>query len=180
MILLSPDTIFDQLYNVDQLSCEDGFYNSVNSSEGFNCKACECNTISNVCSETYDKRTGVCQRYCNKKHRRNILDSGRRNRRCVTGCPSGAVSGCYGKLITTPPFIRDDIEKVDTYGFSQHWIIRENKSVDRFRTCYIKVEGTCCWEIADNNGNTEEFGIGDEKEPKIWYITKIKTKKCAY
>merc|ERR1711971_1528102 len=62
MILLSPDTIFDQLYNVDQLSCKDGFYNSVNSSGGFNCKACDCNTVLatiETCNET-----GDCQRYC--------------------------------------------------------------------------------------------------------------------
>ena len=100
MILLSPDTIYDQLYNVDQLFCKDGFYNSVNTSEGFNCKACECNAISNVCSQTYDKRTSACycQGYCYKELRRNISDTGRRNRRCVT-CEGGAVPGCNGTLI---------------------------------------------------------------------------------
>ena len=180
MILLSPDTIFDQLYNVDQLFCKDGFYNSVNSSEGFNCKACECNTISNVCSEMY-KRTSACQSYCYKELRRNISDTGRRNRRGVTSGQQegGAVSGCNGTLITTPTFKRGNIEKVDTDGFSQHWNIKANKINDRAITCYIKVVGTCCWEITDNYGYTEEFGIGDEKEPKIWYITTIKTKKCA-
>ena len=179
MILLSPDTIYDQLYNVDQLFCKDGFYNSVNTSEGFNCKACECNAISNVCSQTYDKRTSACycQGYCYKELRRNISDTGRRNRRCVT-CEGGAVPGCIGTLITTPPFKRGKIEKVG-FGFSHHWNIKANKRNNRAITCYIKVVGTCCWKITDNYGYTEEFGIGDEKEPKIWYIKTIKTKKCT-
>merc|ERR1711971_751906 len=135
MILLSPDTIFDQLYNVDQLFCKDGFYNSVNSSEGFNCKACECNAISNICSQTYDKRTSACQGYCYKELRKNIVDTGRRNRRYVTGWEGRAVPGCNGTLITTPPFKRGKIEKVDTDGFSQHWNIKANKRKNRAITC---------------------------------------------
>jgi len=99
----------------------------------------------------------------------------------VTGDTGGGndVGGCDGKLISDPPFARGDIEKVDTDGFSQHWLINANKKKDKARTSYIKIEGTCCWEITDRHGETEEFGLGDAKEPKIPYIKIIKTKKCA-
>ena len=159
MILLSPDTIFDQLYNVDQIFCKDGFYNSLDSSEVFNCKACNCNNQNN-------NRVARCIT-CPPMPESNVC-----NKR------TGKCFGCSGKLITTPPFKRDVIEKIDADGFRQHWRIKANKREDRLRTRSIKVEGTCCWEITDKHGGTEEFGLGDEKEPKIWYIKTIKTKKC--
>jgi len=100
---------------------------------------------------------------------------------CVTGCPDNSVgvSGCSGKMIVEDTFKRGDIEKVDTDGFSQHWKIRANEKKDKARTSYIEIKGTCCWEIADRNGETQEFGLGDAKEPRIAYIKTIKTKKCA-
>merc|ERR1740129_2151980 len=110
MILLSPDTIFDfdPLYNVNQF-CKDGFYNSVNSSEVFDCKACDCNT-------TIQNRMGPTN-FCNKR----------------TGhCLVGGNTGCFGKLIASPSFRRGNIEKVDTDGFSQHWIIRSSSKKDKY------------------------------------------------
>jgi len=99
----------------------------------------------------------------------------------VTGDTGGGndVGGCDGKLISDPPFARGDIEKVDTDGFSQRWEIRINKKRDKARTTFIKIEGTCCWEITDRHGETQDFGLGDEKEPRISYIKTIKTKKCT-
>merc|ERR1712051_82303 len=88
------------------------------------------------------------------------------------------VSGCQGKMVVKPPFKRGNIEKVDTNGFSQHWEIKANKKKNRARTEYIKIEGTCCWEISDRHGETEDFALGQEKEPRIAYIFTIKTKKC--
>jgi len=98
----------------------------------------------------------------------------------VTGDTGGGndVGGCDGNLISDPPFSRGVIEKVDTDGFSQHWRIKANEKKDRARTDYIKIEGTCCWEISDRHGETEEFALGQEKQPKIAYINQIKTKKC--
>jgi len=96
-----------------------------------------------------------------------------------TGKRFAGVAGCEGKMVVTPPFRRGNIEKVDTDGFSQHWKIRANEKRDKARTSYIKIEGTCCWEITDRHGETEEFGLGEAKEPKIAYIKTIKTKKCA-
>jgi len=109
----------------------------------------------------------------------SALDS--TNGGCVTGCPDNSlgVSGCSGKMIVEDPFKRGDIEKVDTDGFSQHWKIKANEKKDRARTSYIEIKGTCCWEITDRHGETEEFGLGEAKEPKIAYIKTIKTKKCA-
>jgi len=103
------------------------------------------------------------------------------NKGCITGCDPdniGGVSGCSGKMIVEETFKRGDIEKVDTNGFSQHWEIKANKKKNRARTEYIKIEGTCCWEIADRHGETEDFALGQEKEPRIAYIFTIKTKKC--
>jgi len=100
---------------------------------------------------------------------------------CVTGCTDSGndVGGCDGKLISDPPFARGDIEKVDTDDFSAYWLIQANKNSNKARTSHIKIEGTCCWEIADRNGETQEFGLSQEGEPKIAYIKTIKTKKCA-
>jgi len=86
--------------------------------------------------------------------------------------------GCDGKMIVIPKFRKAKLAKVDTNGFSQHWEIKANKKKDRARTEYIKIEGTCCWEIADRHGETEDFALGQEKEPRIAYIFTIKTKKC--
>merc|ERR1711971_1217884 len=91
---------------------------------------------------------------------------------------SVGVSGCSGKMIVEKEFQRGDIEKVDTDGFSQHWTIKANKKRDKARTNNIKIEGTCCWVILDRHGETEEFALGEEKEPRIAYIYTIKTKKC--
>jgi len=97
----------------------------------------------------------------------------------ITGTPgSGGVTGCDGKIIVRPSFRRGKIEKVDTDGFSQHWTIIANKRKDKARTNNIKIEGTCCWEISDRHGDTEEFALGQEKQPRIAYILSIKTKKC--
>ena len=167
MILLSPDTIFDQLYNVDQVFCKDEFYNSVNSSEVFNCKACDCNNPNN--NRAAMGVTGP------PNYPKSIWYNPICNKRTGECYPAG----CYGKLIATPLFRRGNIEKTDTKGFSQHWLIKMGTRKDRSRTVYIKVVGTCCWEIADRHGETQEFRPGEEKEPKIWYIKTIKTKKCA-
>jgi len=87
--------------------------------------------------------------------------------------------GCAGKMIVVPKFRKAKLKKVDTDGFSQHWKIKANEKKDRARTSYIEIKGTCCWEITDRHGETEEFGLGEAKEPKIAYIKTIKTKKCA-
>ena len=47
------------------------------------------------------------------------------------------------------------------------------------RTNYISIEGTCCWVIKDRHGETEELGLGQSKEPRIAYISEIKSKKCT-
>jgi len=96
-----------------------------------------------------------------------------------TGNRVEGVAGCEGKMVVTPSFKRGNIEKVNTDGFSQHWKIRANNKKDNARTTFIKIEGTCCWEITDRHGETQDFGLGDEKEPRISYIKTIKTKKCA-
>jgi len=87
--------------------------------------------------------------------------------------------GCDGKMIVVPKFRKANLVKVDTDGFSAYWLIRANKNSNKARTSHIKIEGTCCWEIADRNGETQEFGLSQEGEPKIAYIKTIKTKKCA-
>ena len=173
MILLSPDTIFDQLYDVDQIFCKDGFYNSVNSSEPvtpsvsdspsqplssakgarvflvnssevFKCKACDCDTKSNLC----DKRTGTCF--------------------------------CEGKLLTTNRRVRGGTyKKMATHGFSRRYKFLRNYRKNRIRTNYIKVVGNCCWQISGRNHTTEEFRPGEEKKPKIAYIKMFEAKQCA-
>ena len=71
LMFSGPYTIFDQLVEVDQLFCKDGFYDSDNSTEKWDCHDCQCltnHTIddSNVCAkeggkcpckENYDSRT---------------------------------------------------------------------------------------------------------------------------
>ena len=69
--------------------------------------------------------------------------------------------------------------KVDDDGFSQHWNIKANAKKDKARTNLIEITGTCCWVITDRHGETEEFGLGEKKQPRIAYIKTIKTKKCA-
>ena len=61
LMFSSPYTIFDQLVEVDQLFCKDGFYDSDNSTEKWDCHDCQCltnHTIdeSNVCG----KEDGKC------------------------------------------------------------------------------------------------------------------------
>merc|ERR1719319_1856689 len=87
--------------------------------------------------------------------------------------------GCNGKMIVVPKFRKANLVKVDTNGFSKHWEIRVNKKKDKARTTFIKIEGTCCWVITDRHGETQDFGLGDEKEPRISYIKTIKTTKCT-
>jgi len=54
----------------------------------------------------------------------------------------------------------------------------KNYRRDRHRFEFIKVHGTCCWEIADRSGETEIFRPGQERVPRIAYVTKIKTVAC--
>ena len=71
-----------------------------------------------------------------------------------------------------------DFRKSIKEGFVQVFKIKANENRDRVRTNYISIEGTCCWEIKDRHGETEELGLGQSKEPKIAYISQIKSKKC--
>ena len=71
-----------------------------------------------------------------------------------------------------------NFRKSSEKGFAQVFQIKANKEKDRVRTNYISIEGTCCWEIENRNGETEELGLGQSKEPKIAYISQIKSKKC--
>ena len=64
-------------------------------------------------------------------------------------------------------------------GFGKSFTIKCNKSKDGCRTNNIEIKGTCCWEIFDRNGNDQEFTPGQDKEPNIAYIRKLKTKKCV-
>ena len=63
-------------------------------------------------------------------------------------------------------------------GFVQVFQIKANKKKNRARTNYISIEGTCCWVIENRHGETEELGLGQSKEPKIAYISQVKSKKC--
>jgi len=86
--------------------------------------------------------------------------------------------GCDGKMIVVPKFKRANLEKVDTDGYDQRWIIKANKDKDRVRTTYITIEGTCCWEITDRHGNSETIKSGWEGVPSISHLKIIDTKKC--
>merc|ERR1719400_740502 len=98
----------------------------------------------------------------------------------VTGDTGGGndVGGCDGKLISDPPFARGDIEKVDTEGFSQHWLIKANKRRDTARTNFIKIEGTCCWEITDRHGETQDFGPAMKRNPEFRISKQLKQRNA--
>ena len=64
-------------------------------------------------------------------------------------------------------------------GFDKSFTIKCNKNKDGCRTNNIEIKGTCCWEIFDRSGNDQEFTPGQDKEPNIAYISKLKTKKCV-
>merc|ERR1719319_1113188 len=82
--------------------------------------------------------------------------------------------GCNGKMIVVPKFRKANLVKVNTDGFSQHWKIRANNKKDNARTTFIKIEGTCCWVITDRHGETQDFGLGDEKEPEFRISKQLK------
>ena len=68
--------------------------------------------------------------------------------------------------------------KVVDNGFTKIFGIGCNRRRNRCRTKNIKIEGTCCWEISNRHGETEEFKLGHDKTPRIAYISRLKTKKC--
>jgi len=82
---------------------------------------------------------------------------------------------CKGELIITPELPR-------TFKKCQEGNLRctvfKNKRKNRHRFQFIRVHGTCCWEISDRYGETEIFGPGQERQPKIAYVSKMKTVAC--
>ena len=72
-----------------------------------------------------------------------------------------------------------DFRKENEDGFGKKFSIQCNKNKDGCRTNNIEIKGTCCWEIFDRHGNSQDFTPGQDKEPTIAYISKLKTKKCV-
>lgn len=103
---------------------------------------------------------------------------------CSIGCPPETPrlpDGCKGKLIAYPPFPRGNIEKVDLTGYTTTWHIKVNQKKNKKRnkrTFKVEIEGTCCWRIHSSDGDFQELGPGDEKTPKIAFISKIQSLKC--
>jgi len=80
---------------------------------------------------------------------------------------------CTGKLILEPPSKRGDIEGTFEVGTDQVFKIWENLKTDKFRTRRITVQGTCCWDIYNRDGDTQKLVPGQSITPSIafiWYI----------
>lgn len=79
---------------------------------------------------------------------------------------------CKGELIITPHLPRtfskchnDDID----------CSVGRNRRRNRHRSTNIRVIGTCCWKIFSRDGETETFRIGEDKTPRLPYLTRIQT-----
>ena len=91
-----------------------------------------------------------------------------------------ALKSNWGRKIVLKGVFFSFIRKTSDNGFNQHWIIKYGVNRNRHRTNYVKVHGTCCWEIMDRNREKQEFRPGQEEEPRVAYISRIKSKKCDW
>jgi len=88
------------------------------------------------------------------------------------------IRGCTGELIISPRFKRGDIIKTSEVGWDMKFTILCNRGQDICRTNRITVQGTCCWEISNRDGYTQELVPGQRITPTIAYISQLRTKKC--
>ena len=64
--------------------------------------------------------------------------------------------------------------------FDKSFTIKCNKNKNSCRTNSIEIKGTCCWEIVNCNGDSQDFTCGQNQRTFIPYISKLKTKKCVW
>ena len=72
-----------------------------------------------------------------------------------------------------------EYRKKSADGFDKSFTIECNRNQDSCRTNSIEIKGTCCWEIVNRNGDSQDFTPVCHTRSFIPYIRKLKTKKCV-
>ena len=61
---------------------------------------------------------------------------------------------------------------------ARKWSIKRNKRQNEVKIDYVTIQGHCCWRSCDHNGNCDNFGLNEEKQPRFSFVKKIRAFEC--